>query len=131
MGIGFAIPVSTAKQVLESIVKEGQVTRRLDRGGAERALARAGRDLRHQGHARRDHHRRAAERPGCAGRHPPGDVITNVAGKPVHDVSELLSQVAALKPGAASKFSLLAFKTSSWNSRWFLGWRPKPRRVQQ
>src|SRR4029450_13510426 len=27
MGIGFAIPVSTAKQVLEDIVKEGKVTR--------------------------------------------------------------------------------------------------------
>ena len=29
----------------------------------------------------------------------PGDVITSVAGKPVNNVAQLLSAVAALKPG--------------------------------
>ena len=36
----------------------------------------------------------------------PGDVITAVGGKGVGTVSELLSSVASLKPGSASKFSL-------------------------
>jgi S1-C subfamily serine protease len=36
----------------------------------------------------------------------PGDVILGVAGKPVNNVSELLSAVAALKPGTTTKFTL-------------------------
>jgi S1-C subfamily serine protease len=36
----------------------------------------------------------------------PGDVITSVAGRPVKNVSELLSAVAALKPGEAARLGL-------------------------
>jgi serine protease DegQ len=36
----------------------------------------------------------------------PGDVILQVAGKPVANVSELLTNVAALKPGAPTPFKL-------------------------
>ncbi len=36
----------------------------------------------------------------------PGDVITAVGGKPVSNVPELLGQVAALKPGTASRFNV-------------------------
>ena len=36
----------------------------------------------------------------------PGDVMVAIAGKPVANVSEMLSAVAALKPGAAARFSL-------------------------
>ena len=71
MGIGFAIPVSTAKQVLEGIVKDGQVTRGwigvepadLSPEIAQTLNARRSEDR------RRDDHRRAAKRPGRAGRH--------------------------------------------------------------
>jgi S1-C subfamily serine protease len=37
----------------------------------------------------------------------PGDVITQVAVKPVGNVSELLSQVASLQPGQDSQVQLL------------------------
>ncbi|MDP3828517.1 MAG: PDZ domain-containing protein, partial [Polaromonas sp.] len=37
----------------------------------------------------------------------PGDVITTVAGKPVRTVTELLSAVAALKPGVAAPLGVL------------------------
>jgi S1-C subfamily serine protease len=36
----------------------------------------------------------------------PGDVITEVAGKPVANVSELMTNVAALKPGTTAPFKL-------------------------
>jgi serine protease DegQ len=77
MGIGFAIPTSTARSVMESIVKDGQVTRgwigvepqELNPELAESFGVKAGRG--------RDHHGRVAE----AARRPraglrPGDVIT-------------------------------------------------------
>jgi S1-C subfamily serine protease len=60
----------------------------------------------------------------------PGDVITGVAGKPVHNVSELLSSVAALKPGSPAKFSLQR-QNNPLELDVVPGVRPKPRRIQQ
>ncbi|HCY15791.1 MAG: 2-alkenal reductase [Curvibacter sp. GWA2_64_110] len=130
MGIGFAIPVSTAKQVLESIVKEGQVTRgwigvepsELSPELAETFGIKATHGVIITGVLQNGPAALAGIRP--------GDVITSVAGKPVRDVSELLSQVAALKPGTASKFSLLR-QNSPMELEVVPGVRPKPRRVQQ
>jgi serine protease DegQ len=60
----------------------------------------------------------------------PGDVITAVAGKPVSNVSELLSSVAALKPGTASKFDLLR-REEKVTLDVTPGLRPKPRKPAQ
>ena len=106
LGIGFAIPVATAKQVLDGIVKDGQVTRgwigvepndlspelRETFGVAARSGVIITGVL--QGGP--------ASKAGVV----PGDVIVAIAGKRVEDVSELLAQVAALKPGVAAQFSL-------------------------
>jgi serine protease DegQ len=62
MGIGFAIPVSTAKQVLDGIVKDGQVTRGWI--GVEPQ------DLNPE--RRRHHHRRVAKRAGGSSRRATG-----------------------------------------------------------
>jgi S1-C subfamily serine protease len=45
--------------------------------------------------------------PAALGGIKPGDVIVSVAGKPVNNVSELLSGVAGLKPGMQAKLTLL------------------------
>ena len=60
----------------------------------------------------------------------PGDVITSVAGTPVHNVSELLSGVAALKPGVPSKLGLQR-QDKQLELDITPGVRPKPRRIQQ
>ncbi|MBI3532431.1 MAG: trypsin-like peptidase domain-containing protein [Burkholderiales bacterium] len=130
MGIGFAIPVSTAKQVLESIVKEGQVTRgwigvepsELSPELAETFGIKASQGVIITGVLQNGPAAQSGIRP--------GDVITGVAGKPVHNVSELLSSVAALKPGTPSKFSLLR-QNNPMELDVVPGVRPKPRRVQQ
>jgi serine protease DegQ len=106
MGIGFAIPVATARQVLESIVAEGQV-RRGWIGVEPRDITpeiaqtfslktQAGivvTGVLHDG---------PASKAGLE----PGDVIVAIGGKPVHDSSELLTLVAALKPGTVAGFSI-------------------------
>jgi serine protease DegQ len=61
----------------------------------------------------------------------PGDVIiAEVAGKPVTNVSELLTAVASLKPGTASKFDV-----RRGSEKLMLdvtpGVRPRPRTVQR
>jgi serine protease DegQ len=102
MGIGFAIPVSTAKQVLEGIVKEGAVRR----GWIGVEPADLSPDL-VETFGVKTHHGvliTGVQQDGPAAQAGirPGDVITDVGGKPVANVSELLTTVAALKPGTAA-----------------------------
>ncbi len=106
MGIGFAIPVSTARQVLDSIVRDGQVVRgwigvepqELNAELAEtfKVLSKTGVII--TGVLQNGPAAQAGVRP--------GDVIVSVAGQPVKNVTELLSAVAALQPGAASKLGV-------------------------
>ncbi len=106
MGIGFAIPVSTAKQVVEGIVKEGTVRRGWI--GVEPAdlspelMETFGVKARHGVLITGVLQNGPAAKAGIR----PGDVITDVAGKAISNVSELLTQVAALKPGEAAPFKV-------------------------
>ena len=110
MGIGFAIPVSTARMVMDGLVKDGQVTRgwigvepqELTQELAETFnLKTAGGNL--QGVIITGVLQNG---PAAKAGIQPGDVITQVAGKAVANVPELLANVAALKPGSANKFSV-------------------------
>ena len=111
MGIGFAIPVSTAKQVLEGIVTEGQVTRGwigvepqelnaelIEAFKLKPEAAKAGgviiTGVLQNG-------------PAALGGIRPGDVIMAVDGLPVRNVSQLLTAVAALKPGTPAPLKVL------------------------
>ena len=128
MGIGFAIPASTAKLVLEGIVKDGVVRRGWI--GVEPAdlspelVETFGVQARHgvliTGVLQNGPAAQAGVRP--------GDVIVQVAGKQIANVSELLSSVAALKPGTTAKFRVLrGDETLDLNVA--PGLRPKPSRV--
>ncbi|WP_394787443.1 S1C family serine protease [Rhodoferax sp.] len=107
LGIGFAIPVSTAKLVLEAIVTDGQVRRgwigvepsELSPELAETFGVKAEQGVIITGVLQNGPAAHAGIRP--------GDVIVKVADKPVNNVSELLSSVALLQPGKVSSFSVL------------------------
>ncbi|ADU98664.1 Do family serine endopeptidase [Alicycliphilus denitrificans] len=106
MGIGFAIPVSTAKQVLEGIVRDGQVTRgwigvepnELSPELAQTFGVKATEGVIITGVLQGGPAAQAGIRP--------GDVILKVAGKSTDNVSQLLTAVAALQPGQAASFEL-------------------------
>ncbi len=134
MGIGFAIPVATARMVMDGIVKDGQVTRgwigvepnELSPELAEtfgiKSPGVAGSALKGviiTGVLQNG--------PAANGGLRPGDVITSVAGKPIASVAELLGQVASLKPGTASKFSLQR-REEKLELDVTPGVRPKPKR---
>ena len=107
MGIGFAIPVSTARQVLEGIVRDGQVTRgwvgiepmeltpelaetfglKSSEGVIVTAVLQNG--------------------PAANAGLRPGDLLQKVAGQPVRNVGELLTQIAALPPGKSVKLDVM------------------------
>ncbi|MGD9772603.1 S1C family serine protease [Diaphorobacter sp.] len=106
MGIGFAIPVSTAKLVLDGIVRDGQVTRgwigvEPSELSPELALTfgvRATQGVIITGVLQGGPAAQAGVRP--------GDVVVSVAGKPTNNVSQLLTAVASLRPGEAASFEL-------------------------
>lgn len=125
MGIGFAIPVSTAKFVLESIVKEGQVTRGwigVEPNDISPELAETFGITSDLGVIITGV---LSNGPAALAGIRPGDVITEVAGQPIHGVSELLASVAALKPGNSAKFRL-SRQQSQLEVEVVIGVRPRP-----
>ena len=127
MGIGFAIPVSTARLVMEGLVKDGQVTRgwigvepnELSPELAETFGVKARQGVIITGVLQNG--------PAALSGVRPGDVVTAVADKEVANVSELLSAVAALRPGTPSKFRLQR-RDEQIVLELTPGVRPKPRR---
>ncbi|MDB5873232.1 MAG: degQ [Ramlibacter sp.] len=130
MGIGFAIPVSTAKLVLEGIVKDGVVRRGwigvepadLSAELMETFGVKAKRGVLITGVLQNGPAAQAGIRP--------GDVIVEVAGKQIAKVSELLSGVAALKPGTQSRFRVLRHD-DALELNVTPGLRPKPPKLPQ
>jgi serine protease DegQ len=106
MGIGFAIPTSTARNVMEAIVRDGQVTRGwigvepqdLTAELAEGFGISAGSGVIITGVLQNGPAAQAGIRP--------GDVITHVASRPVSNVAQLLAAVAALPPGEPAELSV-------------------------
>ncbi len=114
LGIGFAIPISTAKMVLDSIVKDGKVTRgwigvepsdlspelaetfgvKPPKGGAGPLRGVIITGVLQGG-------------PAARGGLQPGDVVHQVGGKPVGNVSQLLAAVAALAPGKSASIGVV------------------------
>jgi len=107
LGIGFAIPVSSARQVMEQIISSGSVTRgwigveaqevsseiaesfklRSTEGALIAGVVRGG----------------PAERAGIK----PGDVLLSVEGKAVSDPSVMLNLIAALPPGKPARLKVI------------------------
>ena len=125
MGIGFAIPVSTAKMVLEQIVKSGSVTRgwigvevqEITPALAESFKLGAQRGALIAGVLRGG----PADKAGVK----PGDVLTEVQGKPVGDPTAMLNLIAALPPGAPARMKLKR-QGQDVDATINIGRRPKP-----
>jgi Do/DeqQ family serine protease len=112
MGIGFAIPVSTARQVLEGIVKDGQVTRgwlgveptEITPEMAETFGLKQTQGVIITGVLQ--------DGPAAKAGIKPGDVLLRVAGKDIQNVGELLTHIASLPPGQQVKVELARRNTA-------------------
>ncbi|MGZ5893597.1 MAG: trypsin-like peptidase domain-containing protein [Caldimonas sp.] len=129
MGIGFAIPVSTARQVMEALIKDGQVTRgwigveprdltpeiaktldlAVTQGVLITGVVQAG--------------------PASEGGVRPGDVVLKIAGTPVANTPQLLNAVAALKPHEQATISVQR-GAGKLDVKVMVGQRPKSRPVE-
>ncbi len=132
MGIGFAIPASTVRNVLEQIVSHGQVVRGylgVDPQALTPELAKAfglrgGDDAPAQGVVIAGVLQNGpADRAGIK----PGDVVAAIDGVAVRSVTELLNTVAALKPGSRVRVQLWRGAQEAGIDV-TVGQRPKPRR---
>lgn len=106
MGIGFAIPVSLARTVMEQIIKNGSVTRGwigVEMQEITPELAESFKLPNTQGALIAGVMRGApADRAGIK----PGDVLLDIAGKPVKDAQAMLGMVATLEPGKVARLKL-------------------------
>lgn len=125
MGIGFAIPVSLARQVMEQIIRQGGVTRgwigveaqditpelaesfklQEARGALIAGVVRGG----------------PADRGGLR----PGDILLAVNGRQVTDSSTMLNLIAALKPGHPATLRIARNQTEI-ELQVLIGKRPRP-----
>jgi serine protease DegQ len=108
MGIGFAIPINTAKQVMESILTNGSVTR----GWIGVEPQNLSKELAESLNLPKDItgvlisgvlEGGPADKAGIK----PGDVLTKVNGQKVDDVVTLLNRIAQTNPGDETKVVLL------------------------
>jgi Do/DeqQ family serine protease len=102
MGIGFAIPVSTARQVLEGLIRDGVVMRGWIGVQPSDVTAELAESLK----LKVDHGVLITgvldDGPASAAGIKPGDVVLEVAGRGVASTAQLLNAVAALKPQTAA-----------------------------
>jgi len=107
VGIGFAIPVSTAKTVMEAIIKDGHVVRGwigVETQDITPELAQSFNLQRSSGAIIAGVVRNGpADKAGIV----PGDILLTVEGKPVGDTTEMLNLIAQLPPGGKAKMTVL------------------------
>jgi serine protease DegQ len=107
LGIGFAIPSSTVKTVMESIIKNGQVVRGYigvepqditpELAESFGLSAKSGAII--AGVVKDG----PADKAGIK----PGDILVSVEGNPVNDTTEMLNLIAQLTPGKTAKMTVL------------------------
>jgi serine protease DegQ len=129
LGIGFAIPVSTAKSVMEAIIASGQVIRGwigVEPQDITPELAESFALGRKSGAIIAGVLKGGpADKAGIK----PGDILIAVEGKPVTDTTDMLNLIAQLTPGTRAKMTVLR-KSRETTLDVTVGKRPKPRREE-
>ncbi len=125
MGIGFAIPVSTAKMVMDQLIKTGSVTRGwigVEMQEITPAIAESFGLENTQGVIIAGVPRGGpADKAGVK----PGDVLLEIEGKPVADPQGMLNLVAALAPGSSATMKIRR-QGRDMSVKVIVGRRPKP-----
>ena len=127
MGIGFAIPINLAKQVMESILANGSVTRGwigVEPQNLSKELSESlGLPAKTEGVLLSGV---LEGGPAARGGVKPGDVLIAVNDKPIKDVRGLLNQIAQISPGNQAKLTILR-KGKEMELIAQTGKRPKPK----
>ena len=130
MGIGFAIPVSLAKQVMEQIIRQGSVTRGwigIEAQDITPELAESFKLPQTSGSLIAGVVSKSpAERAGLR----PGDILLEIDGHQVVDSSSMLTLISGLKPNKQAMLKI-SRNEKELNIPVVIGKRPKPKPVVQ
>ncbi len=127
MGIGFAIPANLAKQVMESILTNGSVTRGWIGVEPQNISKELAQSLGLPGNTVGVLIAGVLEGgPADRGGVKPGDVLTSINNQPVKDVRQLLNQVAKQEPGNEVSAAIIR-KGKELKLSIKIGKRPKPK----
>ena len=107
LGIGFAIPVRTATEVMEQLIKDGRVARGWIGVEAQDLTPELARNLGIRATAGAVLVRLLRDGPAERGGLRAGDLVVAVGGKPVSDTRDLINGTAAIKPGAQGEFTVI------------------------
>ena len=129
MGIGFAIPINLAKQVMESILANGSVTRGWIGVEPQNLSKELSESLGLPANTEGVLISGVLENgPAARGGIKPGDVLITVNGNPIKDVRSLLNQIAQISPGNDAKLTILR-KGKEMELIAQTGKRPKPKQL--
>jgi Do/DeqQ family serine protease len=106
MGIGFAIPASSARQVMESIIETGSVTRGWIGVEAQEITPELAESFKLPAVSGTLIAGVVRGGPADKGGIKPGDVLIEVEGKPVTDPQSMLTLIAALVPGKPARLKI-------------------------
>ena len=127
MGIGFAIPINLAKQIMESILANGSVTRGWIGVEPQNLSKELLESLGLPGNTEGVLLSGVLEGgPAARAGVKPGDVLIAANGNPIKDVRSLLNQIAQISPGNDAKLTILR-KGKEMELTAQTGKRPKPK----
>lgn len=130
MGIGFAIPINLAKQVMESILSNGSVTRGWIGVEPQNLTKELSESLRLPKNTAGVLLSGVLEGgPAARGGVKPGDVLVAVNGNSTQDVRQLLNQIAQINPGNEATLKVLR-KDKALELKVQTGKRPKPKTIR-
>ena len=128
MGIGFAIPINLAKQIIESILANGSVTRGWVGVEPQNLSKELSESLGLPGNTTGVLISGVLEGgPAARGGIKPGDVLVAVNGNSIQDVRGLLNGIAQISPGNQAKLTVLR-KGKEMELTVQTGTRPKPKK---
>lgn len=130
MGIGFAIPVSIARQVFDQIITTGSVTRGWIGVEVQDLTAELAESFKLPNTEGTLIAGVLKNGPADRGGIKPGDILVGVEGKPVTDSSSMLNLVAALQPGKQATLRLLR-GGNEVKLKITVGKRPRPQRREE
>ena len=106
LGIGFAIPADTARMVMESLVRDGSVTRGWIGVEPRDLTPEMAESLRLPVKSGVLITGVLQDGPAGTSGMKPGDVVVKIAGKDIANTAQLFNAVAALKPGEPAKIAV-------------------------
>lgn len=130
LGIGFAIPVSTAKSVMEQLIENGSVQRGWIGVGVQDVTQEIAESFKIPGTRGTLITEVFRGTPADRGGVKVGDVLVAVDDKPVTDSASMLNLVAALKPGSSATLRVMR-EAKSIDLRVTVGKRPPKQQVRQ